>query len=106
MINDETLNSVRYSGLRSFLFRLHWLKALPAATSIVSCGPSSSSDAKSTAYDTDIVDPLVVSGRWTFNAAVADDSTSSAMNRNGCWKLACGSDTASSTMLTRITLAT
>ena len=57
------LNSVRYSGLRSFLFRWHWLNALPAATSIVSCGPSSSSDAKSTAYDTDIVDPLVVSGR-------------------------------------------
>ena len=44
------------------LFRWHWLNALPAATSIVSCGPSSSSDAKSTAYDTDIVEPLVVSG--------------------------------------------
>ena len=61
--SDATLNSVRCSGLRSLLLKWHWLNALPAATSMVSCGPSSSSDAKSTAYDTDIVDPLVVSGR-------------------------------------------
>ena len=67
------LNSVRWSGLRSLLFRWHWLNALPAATSIVSCGPRSSSDAKSTAYDTDIVEPLVVSGSVTLSAAVADD---------------------------------
>jgi len=47
--SDATLNNVRWIGLRSLLFRWHWLNALPAATSIVSCGPSSSSDAKSTA---------------------------------------------------------
>src|SRR5262249_46293091 len=86
--------------------RWHWLKALPAATSIVSCGPRSSSDAKSTAYETDIVEPLVISGRWTFSAAVADDSTSSAMNSNGCSNFAWGTDTTSSPMLTAITLAT
>ena len=53
------------------------------ATSIVSCGPSSSSDAKSTAYDTDIVEPPVVSGRCTLSAAVAVESSIRAMNRNG-----------------------
>ena len=74
--SDAMLNSVRYSGLRSrLLFRWHWANALAAATTIVSCGPSSSSDAKSTAYDTDIVDPLVVSGSVTFRAAAADDSS-------------------------------
>ena len=61
--SDATLNNVRYSGFCSLLFRWHWLNALPAATSIVLCGPSSRSDAKSTAYETDIVEPLVVSGR-------------------------------------------
>ena len=43
------LNSVRWIGLRSLMRNVHWLKALAAATSIVSFGPSSSSDAKSTA---------------------------------------------------------
>ena len=51
------LKSVRCSGLRSLMRNVHWLYALAAATSIVSFGPSSSSDAKSTAYDTDIVEP-------------------------------------------------
>jgi hypothetical protein len=41
----------------------HWLHALAAAISIVSAGPSRSSDAKSTVYDTDIVDPLPGRGR-------------------------------------------
>ena len=88
MTSEATENSVRWSGLRSLLFKWHWLKALPAATSIVSCGPSSSSDAKSTAYDTDIVEPLVVSGRCTFNAAVIDESTSRPMNSTGCANVA------------------
>ena len=43
------LNSVRCTGVRVLVFRWHWLTALPAATSIVPCGPMSSSDAKSTA---------------------------------------------------------
>ena len=40
------------------------LNALVAATSIVACGPMRRSDAKSTAYDTDIVELLVRSGSW------------------------------------------
>ena len=59
--------------MRSRLFRWHCENALDAATSIVSCGPSSSSDAKSTAYDTDIVEPLLASGRLTLNAEVIAD---------------------------------
>ena len=52
---------------------VHWLHALTAATIIVSFGPSSSSDAKSTAYETDIVDPLRASGSVTLKTDVTDD---------------------------------
>lgn len=45
--------------------------------------PSSSSDAKSIAYDTDIVETLVVSGSVIFIAALADERSSSAMKRPG-----------------------
>ncbi len=48
-----------------------------AATTIVSCGPSSSSDAKSTAYETDIVDDRRASGRFTLNTDVTDERMSS-----------------------------
>ena len=51
--------------------------------SIVSCGPSSSSEAKSTAYETDIVEPLAVSGSDTFSDAESDESTSSAAKSSG-----------------------
>ena len=61
------------------LFKWHWLNALPAATSIVLCGPSRRSDAKSTAYDTDRVDPLVVSGRYT----LSDDDIARTLERLG-----------------------
>src|SRR5579864_2847427 len=73
--SDDMLNSVRCSGLRSLLFKWHWLKALLAATIMVSSGPRSSSDAKSTAYDTDMVDPLDVSGSDTFIAAEIEESS-------------------------------
>src|SRR5436309_3199729 len=56
MIRHAILNSVRWIGLRSLMRKVHWLKALTAATIIVSFGPSRSSEAKSTAYDTDIVE--------------------------------------------------
>ena len=62
------LNRVRWIGLRSLMRNVHWLNALAAATSIVSFGPSSSSEAKSTAYETDIVEPPDASGRLTFSA--------------------------------------
>jgi hypothetical protein len=42
--------------LRAAIRKVHWLQALATAMSIVSFGPSSSRAAKSTAYDTDIVE--------------------------------------------------
>ena len=90
MMRAPIEKSVRWSGLCSLRFRLHCANALPAATSIVSCGPRSSSEAKSTAYDTDIVDPLVVSGSVTLRAALAVARASSARKRSGCSKAACG----------------
>ena len=62
---------------------MHWLQALVAATNIVGSAPSSSSDAKSTAYDTDIVEPLLVSGRLTFSADATEEHSSSARNSTG-----------------------
>src|SRR5258708_40095195 len=70
------LNSVRWIGLRSLMRKVHWLNALAAATTMVSLGPSSSSDAKSTAYDTDIVEERLASGRFTLKTEVIDDSSS------------------------------
>src|SRR5690242_10618873 len=81
------LNIVRYTGLRSLLFRWHWQYALATATTIVACGPRSSSDAKSTAYDTDIVEPLVVIGSVTFRAADADATATSATKSTGCCEM-------------------
>src|SRR5260221_13867442 len=63
-------------GLRSLMRNVHWLKALAAATIIVSFGPRRSSDAKSTAYDTDIVEERRASGRFTLKTEVIDDSSS------------------------------
>src|SRR5437764_7041004 len=77
------LNSVRWIGLRSLIRNVHWLNALTAATTIVSLGPSSSSDAKSTAYETDIVEDRRASGRFTLNTEVIDDRSSSAKNSTG-----------------------
>ena len=77
------LNSVRWIGLRSLMRNVHWLNALAAATSIVSFGPSSSSDAKSTAYETDIVEERRASGRFTLKTDVIDESRSSLMNSHG-----------------------
>ena len=77
------LNSVRYGAERDCVRNVHWLQALAAATSIVSSAPSSSSAAKSTAYDTDIVEPLVASGRLTFSADAMDEKSSSARKRPG-----------------------
>ena len=81
--SDAMLYSVRYGGLRVFIRKVHWLHALAAATSIVASAPSSSSDAKSTAYETDIEEPLLVSGRLTFSAEASEENSSSATNSAG-----------------------
>src|SRR5829696_10189026 len=91
------LNSVRYVGLRSLMRNVHWLNALAAATSIVSFGPSRSSDAKSTAYETDIVDDRRASGRLTLNTEVIDDSSSSVRNSHGLPTKCVGKKAASNT---------
>src|SRR5438046_2789327 len=78
------LKSVRYGAERDCVRNVHWLQALAAATIIVWSAPSSSSAAKSTAYDTDIVDPLDASGRLTLSAEASDEKSRSAMNRIGC----------------------
>ena len=62
---------------------MHWLHALAAATSIVGSAPSRSSAAKSTAYDTDIVDPAVASGSVTLNADATDEMIRSALKSPG-----------------------
>src|SRR5260221_196667 len=78
------LNSVRYSVFFVVIRNVHWLHALMAPTIIVWLGPSTMSDRKSTAYETDIVDPLRASGRFTLNAEVIEDSRSRATNQPGC----------------------
>src|SRR5688572_28913353 len=100
------LNSVRCAGLCSFVRNVHWLHALTAATSIVSFGPSSSSDAKSTAYDTDIVDPERASGSVTLKTEVTDDSVSSTRNGTGEATTPNGKNAASSSAPSAITRQT
>jgi hypothetical protein len=78
------LNSVRYTGFFSDIRNVHWLQALAAATSIVWRGPSRSRHRKSTAYETDIVDPLRASGRLTLKADVTDERTNNTTNHTGC----------------------
>src|SRR5688572_31316920 len=90
------LKSVRWTGLRSLIRNVHWLHALTAATTIVSSGPSSSSDAKSTAYETDIVDPLRAIGRLTLKTDVIDESASSSRNSHGDRSVSTGKKTTSS----------
>src|SRR5262249_10571218 len=82
--SDAMLKSVRCGGVRDSVRNVHWLHALAPATSIVSSAPSRSSAAKSTAYDTDIVDPLLASGRLTLNAEASDDNSSNAKKSVGC----------------------
>src|SRR4029079_14838693 len=91
------LNSVRWIGLRSLIRKVHWLKALAAATTIVSLGPSSSSDAKSTAYDTDIVDERRASGRLTLKTDVIDESSNIRKNSGSFEVFAPGRNFTSST---------
>src|SRR3954464_13235318 len=83
MTRHPMLKNVRYAGLRSLIRNVHWLNALAAATIIVSFGPSSSSDAKSTAYETDIVEDRRASGRFTLKTDVIDDSSSSVTKSSG-----------------------
>src|SRR5262245_28289834 len=85
---------------------VHWLHALAIATSIVSFGPRSRSDAKSTAYETDIVDPLRASGRLTLKTEVSEERNRSARKSHGSENVLNGRSTASSTAPTTMTVQT
>src|SRR5215471_16531622 len=85
------LNSVRKGAVLCAVRMVHWLHALAAATIIVSLAPSSSSAEKSTAYDTDIVEPLVASGSLTLRAEASDEQPSRMRNSSG-FAMACGAN--------------
>src|SRR2546425_9964277 len=85
------LNSVLNGAVFVVVRMVHWLQALTAATIIVSLAPRSRSAAKSTAYDTDIVDPLVASGSLTFRAEASDEQPSKITNRSG-FAIECGAN--------------
>ena len=100
------LNAVLCKGVRVRVLKQHWLKALDAATIIVPCGPMSSNDAKSTAYDTDIVELLVRSGRCTLRTAVADERITRTISSNGLSSWISGRHVANTTRPTRMTPVT
>src|SRR5687767_15802872 len=91
------LKSVRCVGFGSLMRNVHWLYALAAATSMVSCGPRRSSDAKSTAYETDIVEPDRASGSVTLRTDVTEESTIRTRSGTGSLNTINGTDTTSST---------
>ena len=80
------LNIVRYNVFFVVIRNVHWLHALVAPTIIVWLGPRMMSERKSTAYDTDMVDPLRASGRFTLKAEVIEDTRSRATNHAACGK--------------------
>src|SRR5436190_19858586 len=87
------LNSVRCAAVCERAFSVDWLQPLAAPTIIVACGPRRISEAMSTMYDTDMLEPLAM-GRWTLKADVSDESrTKKTSGRIGV-KLARGSSTA------------
>src|SRR3954465_1441501 len=83
------LNAVRNGALRARVLNVHCAHARVPATSIVSSAPSSRSDAKSTAYDTDIVEPPEASGRLTLSADASDEQGRRPMKMPG-WLMVCG----------------
>src|SRR5262245_27537608 len=85
------LNSVRNGAVFAVVRIVHWLHALTAATIIVSLAPMSSRAATSTAYDTDIVEPLAASGSLTFRADANDEQPSRITNRRG-FAIVCGAN--------------
>ena len=65
------LNTVRCSGYGCFGLYVHWVQNAATAISMAGPGPSSSSDTRLAAYDTDNVDPFTTgNGSVTFHADV------------------------------------
>ena len=76
------LKSVRCVARDSAL-NVHCAHAPAAATIIVWSAPMRTNDAKSTAYDTDIVEPLCVSGSCTFSADASSEQQIRKKKRSG-----------------------
>src|ERR1700676_1490344 len=66
----DMLKSVRYPGFGSFALKVDWAHAPTAPTIIVVCGPSRISEAMSTTYETDMLEPLAI-GNWILKADVS-----------------------------------
>src|SRR4030095_3472818 len=81
--SEAMLKSVRCSGDLTCVRKVHCAQALVSATHIVASAPRSSREAKSTAYDTDIVDPLGVTGTLTLKADASDEKKSNARKSVG-----------------------
>ena len=78
------LNTVRCNGYGCFGLYVHWVQNAPTAISMAGPGPSSSSDTRLAAYDTDNVDPFTTgNGSVTFHADVRHANTARLANSNG-----------------------
>src|SRR5260221_9909308 len=85
MASAAALNTVRYSGYGCLTLIVH-CATTPATAITTACrGPSSSSDIRSAAYDTESVEPLESAiGSVTFQIDVTQPNTSSPLNSHGC----------------------
>src|SRR5205823_13705233 len=100
------LNTVRYHGYGCLTLNVHWVHALAIAVSIAGCGPSSTSDIRSAACETDSVDPLATEiGRLTFQVDVTHDTPIITANSHGCGH-ARGNDSATPHAPARMTAPT
>src|SRR3977135_2214881 len=86
------LNRVRCAAGRERAFSIDWLQPRAAPTILVACGPRRISEAMSTMYDTDMLEPLAM-GRWTLKADVSDESRTRKMSGRIGGKLGRGSST-------------
>ena len=81
--SEATLNTTRWSGLRSVALSLHCAQAPATAMQMVGAGPSAKSDQKFTACENDRFDWLRPSGRSILAADVITASAISTLNRIG-----------------------
>src|SRR5215208_3688097 len=78
------LNTVRCNGYGCFGLYVHWVQKAATAISMAGLGPSSSSDTRLAAYDTDSVDPLTTGkGNVTFQTEVTQANTARLTNSCG-----------------------
>src|SRR6266571_2178001 len=96
------LKNVRYGAFFLAVLKVVWLQPLAAPTIIDACGPRRISDAMSTTYETDMLTPLAI-GKWTLNADVSDESSTSTTSGSRGKKVARGTRTANASPPAAIT---